>query len=187
MLDGDDALLIVEKPVFQYLNPTHFTRMGFKTEIVINSNLTDVVFCRSKYLPTEPPRMAREPQRVLSHMSTSLKNYPSHMVRRYIAGVALCNLSDNIGVPIIQPLCVRLSGISQKPILDWDYEPVYGKNQPVPITDEVRISYYEAWGIPPALQVAYEEDPLPLLSPDDLLRTFYALPTEPVDYVSSRI
>lgn len=180
MLDGDDAVIIIEAADYRRLDHSHFDRCGFKTVIEVTSDIQQMQFCRSKLLLTDPPRFAREPQRALTHFSTSLKAYPQHIVSRYLAGVGLCELASSAGVPIIQPIAYAMSRLSDKPILEWDFKSVFGLPKVLPITDEVRVAYADAWGIDPMTQCLLEKEYTPPSGPCDLKSYYDSLPFGPI-------
>nr|WKV34071.1 MAG: RNA-dependent RNA polymerase [Riboviria sp.] len=162
LVDGDDAVLIVEKLDAQYLDSKHFSRMGFETQLSYTTELEGVEFCRAKLLLLDPPRFAREPWRALSHLSSSLKSYSGSGIPRYLAGIGLGELAASNGVPIIMPIALKMSTLSKKPIYDEGYIVRYGDaGKLAPITSAARIAYWLAWGITPTEQERIEAEYTP--------------------------
>lgn len=157
LADGDDMCAIIEEEDLASLDFELFRLFGFDVKVDISTNEADIMFCRSKLLPVDPPRFAREPVRALSNIATSLKQYYGEGINRYLAGVGQGQLSVSNGVPILGPIALKMSSLSNKPIYDESYMARYGPPAEIlPITDEVRVAYAEAWGISPTQQIELE-------------------------------
>lgn len=180
MLDGDDSIVTVERASLSRLDPAHFTKCGFETKMEVVYNLSEVEFCQSKYLPTEPPRFSRNPLRALSRLNISIRDYHGRGWYRYQAGVGLGEMATNQGVPILYEVGKKLASLSRRPIFDSEtcYK-VQVEMEELPITDEVRDAYYLAWGITPSQQIAIESSYTPYLRarPSELIQQFLSLPT----------
>lgn len=165
LLDGDDSVVIIERAMLARLLEmfSHFERCGFSTQLVVVYDLCEVEFCRSKLLPLDPPRFARDPLRLMSNFAVSNKTYTGVGRLNYMAGLGLCEMSASAGVPIAQALAQAWSVLGPKPIFD-DYKlSQYGiAAEAIPITDEARIAFYEAWGVTPTMQVAIESQITPM-------------------------
>lgn len=164
MVDGDDAVLVVERSEFAKLNTEHFWKCGFSTEITEFDGLNNIEFCRSRLLMLDPPRFAREPWRALTHMATSIKFFHNKGKERYLAGIGLGELAASNGVPIIMPIALAMSKLSDKPILDDCALVGYGDvGDIINITDDARMAFWHAWRISPQEQIEIERSYTPKL------------------------
>lgn len=178
LLDGDDSIVTVERSNLARLDMGHFSKFGLTTKINVVHEITSVDFCQAIYLPSEPPRFARNPLRALSRYNISIRNYHGEGWFRYLAGIGLGEAAVSVGVPILEAIGHKLAALSTAPI--FDTETWYKSNQSgtkVAITDEVRMHYYSAYGIAPEQQIAIESDYTPnLRSSSELLQEFLSLP-----------
>lgn len=183
ILDGDDSIIVVEKAQLQLLRRDHLRRCGFSSEIQVVEELTSVEFCQAKYLPTEPPRFARNPIRALSRLNISVKNYHGAGWARYQAGIGVCESMSNQGVPILYAIGQKLAALSKSPIFDTDQlyriESVSTRLD-AKVTDDVREAFYQAWGITPSEQRLIESEYTPALNvaASELLQAYFSLPSD---------
>nr|WKV33488.1 MAG: RNA-dependent RNA polymerase [Riboviria sp.] len=159
LLDGDDSVVVMEMRDLPQIDFGLFDRMGMKTEWSVATEIEDVEFCRSKLLPLDPPRFAREAHRALSNQSISLRTYSGKDAwQRYLAGVGAGEMAASNGVPILGPCARKLAALHTNPI----YDPSYGfKGTPgdyIEPTMDARIAYWKAWGITPQEQLQIEAD-----------------------------
>lgn len=139
MLDGDDAVIIMERESLNSLDYTHFERMGFETKINFTSNIHEVEYCKRK-LVGENPVFVRDPIRALSHMSITDRNmHPLHY-KRYISGIFDCERLSNMGVPIFR----NLPQMNLKPFTDTEY---HRKMQPIEAVNVTVQQLSIAWNI----------------------------------------
>lgn len=182
MLDGDDSVVIVERSSMYRLDMDHFGKCGFETKMEVVYDLVDVEFCQSKYLPTEPPRFSRNPIRALSRLNISVKNYHGSGWRRYQSGIGHCEMAVNQGVPILYPIGLKLARLSKRPIFDTEMEYKVSSVEicDIPITDEVRVAFYQAWGISPYEQIAIESEYTPHIRAPavELIQSYFSLPED---------
>lgn len=157
-LDGDDSIVIVEAADFSKLDMNHFSRFGFKTKMGTTRDVTQVEFCQSRLLPSGPV-MARNPFRALSHLAVSIKGYPAKTWPRIQQARGMCEALGSSGVPILEAYGKALM-CGVKPLFDdQDYQKwlVARTTEKREITDEVRLEFYNAWGIDPYSQELIEE------------------------------
>lgn len=181
ILDGDDSIVTIERRDLGRLPFDHFSRCGFETKMEVVYDISEVEFCQSKYLPTEPPRFSRNPLRALSRLNISLRNYHGRGWRRYQAGVGLGEMATNQGVPVLYAVGEKLASLSNRPIFDSEVAyKVQVETTKLEITPAVRDAYYIAWGISPKQQELIEATYTPYLQarPTELLQCFLSLPDE---------
>lgn len=178
ILDGDDSIVIVEKAQFHLLDLNHFSKCGFETKMSFTSNISEVEFCQSKYLPTTPPRFSRNPLRALSRLNVSVRDYHGEGWKRYQAAIGLGEMACNQGVPVLYEVGRKLSQLSSKPLHDTEtgYK-IKVTTSNVVVDDTVRDAYYEAWGITPAQQKLIESTYTPYVraDPELLIQSYYSL------------
>lgn len=149
-LDGDDSVVIVEKSdVDQIMQGfDHFAYCGFKTECSVVHELHHVEFCRSRLLPSDPPRFARDPIRALSNYSVSEKDYAGDSRLRYLAGIGQGELAASCGVPVLQAFAVARARAHAKPMFLEHLHYAYGPPcEPMTIDMDTRIAFEQAYGI----------------------------------------
>lgn len=160
LVDGDDSVVVIEERDLPKFNLDKFRSLGMHTECQIVRELYDVEFCRSKLLPLDPPRFAREPRRALSNLNVCLKNYQGKAVLRHVAGLGLCEAAASQGVPILGPIAHKMAACSDRKLYDddaWYRHYVDGPIKEMEITDEARLAFMLAYGITPAQQVMVEQ------------------------------
>ncbi|QKN22631.1 RNA-dependent RNA polymerase [Erysiphe necator associated tombus-like virus 9] len=157
-VDGDDSVAIIEKDQFDKLDFREWLSLGFNTEWSTTDDLNQVEFCRSKILHTRVPRMVRDPRRLLSNYTATVRYYPKKVWHRYVKGQALGELSQSRGIPIVTPIMEKLASVPGRPIMDpdtvWKFQ--NGDDREVDITQEDREIFEDMWGIPANVQVAIE-------------------------------
>jgi len=177
LVDGDDALLFVERQNLNTLSSAiypHYFEFGMEMEIAdVAYTMEDIDWCQTKpVLMGETWMMVRDPVRTLSHVLVSKKWQP-HRQRDYMAAIALCEMSLNRGVPVLQAMSEALwRNSSQNPtVLDserkealfsrvlsfnsWEGLVHKGIN-PSPISASTRLSFQAAFGIDVSEQMAWE-------------------------------
>lgn len=159
-LDGDDSIVIIEKADLPKLDFTHFARWGFKTKWGVTENVAEVEFCQSRLIPSVPT-MARNPFRALAHLAVSVKGHAPVTWPKIMAGRAICEMVGSRGSPILheygKALLRTLPGGTKVVFEEIDKWKAVRGTEEKPITDEVRIDYYNSWGIDPYMQELIEE------------------------------
>lgn len=178
MLDGDDSVVVIERRNMHKLDYDHFQSCGFETTVTVASSIDEVEFCQSRFLPTNPPRFARDPIRALSRLNVSVKDYHGKGWLRYQAGIGMAEMAVNNGVPILYEVGYKLSLLSNSPIYDTEMHYKLQLHQPLPIDDDVRQAFSRAFNIPPALQIKIESEFTPYLRsrPAELIQSYLSLP-----------
>lgn len=160
LLDGDDSIIIIEKfdlPKFDY---QYFETMGFETKLDYTENIHKAEFCQCRIIFTgQGPLFVRNPERALSHTQCCRKHYAHFQYPQWLAAVGECELAMNSGSPIMQKFGQQLSSVSKIKLYDEDYKwkmEQHAGYKATPITEQARITYYEAWGVSPYLQQLIE-------------------------------
>jgi len=103
--------------------------------------------------------MVREPMRLISRATVCIENYTGDQLRDWYAGVGLCELSCNAGVPVLQSFARFLMRCSSKPMYnigrDFEYHRIKGNFSDV-ITDEARVTFYQAFKMDVSTQLELE-------------------------------
>lgn len=163
-LDGDDAVIILEKPDLNLLKINNFAHFGLITKINIQTELQRVEFCQSRIIFNNGPIFSRNPIRALSHSMISRKQYTPKSSCEYLRGVGECEESVSYGIPILHKLSRLLQEASPRAFYDSDmlWRMAHGESmRKCEVTDEARMSFYLAWGITPQLQLHIEASLLP--------------------------
>lgn len=160
MLDGDDAVLILEQSDLHLFNPTYFEMLGFDSKVQIVNSLEQIDFCQSKIILADRPVFSRNPERVFSHSQVSRKSYPKHRWLDWLSAYGLCELATNQGVPVIQAYGHQLAELSYNPLFDEDMKrklmDLTITRKLKPITVDARATYALAWGVPLDIQLLLE-------------------------------
>lgn len=194
--DGDDCLLIVEREDLPYLRGlrNHFALMGMDLTVEDPVHcLEEIEFCRSHpVFNGERYVMCRPPMDGMYKDLSTVKNerYPHYRccVGRSVreAGTLL-----HQGLPIGQELYRLLPSCARGKDVVMEYgwgRGLRGPSSHTTVTPEARASYYQAYGITPAEQIALEEKLKKIPTVECIYkRKFvnnYEPPTNCVDYLS---
>lgn len=99
-VDGDDALVFIERSDLDKINPKFFNLLGFQTDVEV-CELNTFVFCQAKLIRSDPPTLARDPRKVLSNLQISLKEYTPSYWPKIFQGKLICEYWANQGVPYV--------------------------------------------------------------------------------------
>lgn len=167
--DGDDCLVIVERKDFNItstLLPKIFLTYGQELKIEnVADTLRSIVFCQSRVCNNGLGDVfIRDWRKVLSNACCGTKNWNDpNLVRPMMGLVGRCELALNRGVPILQAFALALLRISGGKTASLDkfastglvcrikYEFGGLDNIPtdaLPITDEARLAFEEAFDTP---------------------------------------
>nr|QTJ63617.1 RNA-dependent RNA polymerase [Phasmatodean tombus-related virus] len=153
-LDGDDSVVIMESTSLSRLDMHHFEKFGFETKMTVTSEYSQVDFCQCRPVADT---LCRNPERVLSNMMVTLKNYPNERMSAYLSAVGMAEVSCSSGMPIIQAAALTLvSGAPKWEDEVWQKYVSGGCRNATPVTDEARLDFYEAFGVEPDLQISIE-------------------------------
>lgn len=156
LVDGDDSIVIVEQG--EEFSTDFFQEYGFKTKLEVTNSLERAEFCQSRVVYTDPPTFVRNPCRAMSHASIAV-DMEANDINGWLEAVALCEISCNSGVPVLQTFAESLrTGYRPKFTPDMCHRMALETfRNAKPITDEARASFSRAWGIDPTLQRELEE------------------------------
>jgi len=169
--DGDDCLLLLEEEdlasVLQQL-PNLVLEMGHELKVDnIARQMEDVEWCQSKPVYDGFKwKFVRDPLKVMSTclVGTRWLGKPKHVREEFMAGLGLCEMALNSGVPVLQEYARALVRNSQaaKPRFDtnsgewWRYIRELRHRGSDVVTMDSRISFMKAFGISLDDQIAYE-------------------------------
>lgn len=171
--DGDDTVLFVPKSELDALKRTiagFFADFGFVMRVDGTADVIErVEFCQSRPVRTVHGwTMCRSPRKTLANdlVSCRIRSVPSALV--HMGAIGGCGLSLYSGVPVIQEFYTwcRDHGTTSRATTGPDYRRLgvvrdaraYAPRDRAPITDEARVSFFKAWGVPVAAQLAIEAE-----------------------------
>lgn len=167
ILDGDDAVLIIEREHRHMFSMEGFKSFGFSTKASIFDDISQVEFCQARLVDCNPWKFVRNPLRAISNQTVIHKPYSMGLMARYLAGVGLGELSVSNGVPIMQRQGQRLAESSDIPYFTeddiWRMQMLGTKPHVRPITAAARVTFANAWGLSEGLQMAIEQTLPPLM------------------------
>lgn len=158
-IDGDDAVVVIDRKDLLLVNLDDFGLCGMKTEIIIREGINDMRFCQSAIMQlADGPCMVRDPLRSLSRGAWSCAMCPP---KGYTAMVGTCEARVNNGVPMVDTF-FRKQSEPTKDIM-WTLmgynsaRDMYSRpEEPIPITDDVRSQFAELFGIDAVTQQDFE-------------------------------
>lgn len=106
-IDGDDAVVVIERSDLNKIDKSYFCKLGFETKVEIESTY-NFEFCQSKLIRSQPPIMARDPRKVISNLQVCLKRYSPSQWPALLQGKLVCEFWANQGVPFICSMISRL-------------------------------------------------------------------------------
>lgn len=156
LIDGDDAVIIVEQG--EELDVSHYAKMGLVVKAKRTDDIHQVDFCQSRLVFRPEPLWVRNPKRAMSNTAMCKRHYPDFS--QWLASCGECELAVNYGVPILMAYGSSLSTFSNKRVFDRDLQrrmelAVPEKDE---VTDIARLTFYQAFGTPPPLQIMLEEE-----------------------------
>lgn len=176
--DGDDCLVIMEEedlPNFLEQAPAMFLRYGHEIKIEnIAQELYDVNWCQSKPINCKYGwKFVRNWVKVLSTGLVSKKflNAPEWVRLEYLAGLASCEFTLNVGVPVLQEyaLAIMRNSRGAKPRFDTSSGEWFRSIREnrlyrslvdtvdTEITDDARETFSLAWGVSVQRQLDIEQ------------------------------
>lgn len=164
-VNGDDSMVIIEKPEksFDLTTLSFFNIFGMECECDrIAEHFEDINFCQSNPVKVNNSyRFVKAPFRTMSRSTVCPSQY-INCVDRYLAGIGLCELASNVGVPILQAWSLKLlfdSGLT-KPLgsIDKNYSLFVNEEiiQISEISNQTRQSFSLAFKIEPNEQIELE-------------------------------
>lgn len=174
--DGDDCVVFMERrdlPLFQDGLKEWFLEMGF--EMCVEEpvfEFSKIEFCQSN--PVWTPRgyvMVRKPSNAIAKdTTTTLGLLTRQHTEAWLGAVGMCNMAINNGIPVQYQLAKTMFNHGKKPknsefltyVLSWGYKERLSGIQtnyrtPHSIHPSTRLSYWNAFGLLPAEQIALEQ------------------------------
>jgi len=175
--DGDDCLLFIEREDLEMVKRevfAHFLSYGHKIKVEnVAYHFEHIVWCQSSPINYSGLgwKFVRNPWKVMMGAlgGTKWTTMPRWLRAAMINTIGSAELVLNLGVPVLQAFALALMRNSgTDTILDERYADVLSlrvkrelqtmhstmmrRYEPASITDEARISFYKAFGVPPAEQ-----------------------------------
>lgn len=100
-IDGDDSLIFMSRVESKLFNNVNFSKMGFETKWEVKDLIT-AEFCKAHVIRSNPPILARNPERVIAHLQVCLKEYGPTTWPELLQGKLVCEFWANQGVPYLQ-------------------------------------------------------------------------------------
>lgn len=173
-LDGDDSVVFSNELIDCV--PQKFFELGMETkcQLLVSPEMEDLDFCQSKpVFDGHSWRMVREPVRAMTRLGWITKRRDKAFMGRLVYSIGKCELSLGNGIPIFQAVAEKLiSAGTPKFTKETDRYlaaklEYYGpeRAQRYDIRPETRDSFFKAFGITPAEQIAVENAKLIRRSP----------------------
>lgn len=179
-VNGDDSLIIMDQDDLSKLKDlSYFNIFGMICEQDrIATVFEDINFCQCNPVEINGVyRFIKNPIRCISRNTICPSQYYKSL-DRYLAGVGLCELASNVGVPILQPWAIRMLNDSGfvKPLGKVDKTFALYTNLEVieikPISNKTRLSFQEAFGISINQQLLIENSITGLSTTNPKLQNF---------------
>lgn len=163
-VNGDDSLIMIEQTDINKLKHLDYFRifgMICKQDRIAYT-FEDINFCQCNPVSINGVyRFVKAPIRTMSRSTICPSQY-IYCIDRYLAGIGLCELASNVGVPILQNFSLRLlvdSGFT-KPLGKIDKNFALYTNLPIIEIQQIdyttRLSFENAFGISPIEQINIE-------------------------------
>lgn len=178
LVDGDDALLFISRQHLAQLESeitSHYLEFGMEIKVEETAyTIEQINWCQTRPICVGGKWvMVRDPRRTLSNVLVSKKWQP-YRQRDYMAAIALCEMSLNRGVPVLQAMSEALwrNGSKNPNILDEERkEALFGRvlafktwqdllrrgMYTTDVTMETRLSFEAGFGIAVQEQIAWEQ------------------------------
>lgn len=165
-VNGDDSIVFVRKADYENCNFTQITEqfrdLGQETKLdAVAFEIEQISFCQCKPVYINGRyRMVRDPIRTISRCSYTGLDV-ENCLDRYLAGLGLCELAANPGVPILQEFALKLieqsnfaspTTAARQHNLD-EFKP----SQYCPVTHDNRANFEKAFGFSTAEQIELEK------------------------------
>jgi hypothetical protein len=184
-VNGDDSVLFFEASELNKLKPlSYFNNFNMETECdrIVHD------FCEITYCQTSPVRVLRDqrlqwymcktPARAISRICFAPYQY-KQALGRYRAGIGLCELASNRGVPILQSIALSMLSMSDlvRPLACVDRYPAAMSGNDVGVSDiplQTRLDFQTAFNINVTEQLRIERELAGRLKKSPLLKPYIA-------------
>lgn len=163
-VNGDDSLILMDQDDLDKLKDLGFFKIFgmICKQDRIALTFEDINFCQCNPVEINGSyRFIKTPIRSMSRSTVCPSQYIK-CIDRYLAGVGLCELASNVGVPILQTWALRMlvdSGFT-KPLGKVDKNFALYTDLPTieiqPISNKTRLSFFDAFNISPNEQIFLE-------------------------------
>jgi len=168
LVNGDDSCLGLHPADLQtfidWFSPEKMREYGFETKLELAHDFQQIEFCQAKPIEIRHNiwRMVRDPIRVLSRTSVSVRKYEGKAWLSILAALGDGELACNSGVPMLQQWAMTLKKLSRGARAfknEYSYRSTLELNQRhyEEVTDCARHSFAAAFGISPIDQVIFEQ------------------------------
>lgn len=173
LVDGDDSVLVMERRDYErYANGAgeFFAQFGYTMVIEEPVDVFEqIIFCQTQPIWVgDHWRMVRDPRKALNNDYSGYQKCSSpEYVRSLFHSIGSAGLSLCSGVPVMQSFyewglrsgtSSRRDKLMEMQLHGWHHlARLEGKKKAVPVHPDSRESFYRAFGILPATQVALEE------------------------------
>lgn len=159
LVNGDDSLIFMSAHDYynKYANvniPSMFEPFGMETKLdKIAYSLIEIDFCQCSPIRTNRGlKMVRKPFRMAGRVQYTQYKLSEKSRKSYLAGLGLCELAINKGVPVLQDLAIRIIqlGDYKKPLkIVKDEGNVFSNDAAKiePVSIEARQDFCDAFGI----------------------------------------
>jgi hypothetical protein len=164
-VNGDDSIIMLDnEDMIKLKDLSFFEKFGMECECdrIVNT-FEKISFCQSSPVLIDGKyRFVKEWYRTMSRCTVAPSKYEK-CIKRYLAGIGLCELASNVGVPILQAWSIKLLSDSDlvKPLGCVDKIPAKNINSESleikNITLENRLSFSQAFDISVEEQLYIEE------------------------------
>lgn len=153
-IDGDDSIIFISRRDLERVD-LDCSRYGFETEFEVNYELSDVVFCKTRLIRSDPPNMVRDPRAVLSGLAVCLGHYHPTVWPSLLQGKIKCEIYANQGAPGIVGYLSSLVNqveavISRDDLYKWSQ---VRHHQLARVTPLAIVDYYSGWSIDPGFEI----------------------------------
>jgi hypothetical protein len=163
-VDGDDSVVIIDAAHQGKLLPVapYFESFGMEMKLEITDEFSKVDFCQCRPVNVDGHWvLCRDPSRVMVRPLWTTRVMGEKLAGRYLKGLGLGEVAVNWGLPLGAALGKQLYELGEGKPWAFEYHPgmkmrEYGRLDSPDPSDATRMSYYEAWGIPPDEQEAVE-------------------------------
>lgn len=172
--DGDDTIVILHRRDavhFERMFPLQFSRAGMSMKLENRtSQFEEIRFCQgSPIMTSDGLKFVADPMRTLSRALVSTRHFQHpQSVDPLLTQIGKCELAIHLGVPVLQAFALAMLRNSRgvesskhQPLGRWikahrEIKAHAGKIVPVPISEESRLEFEQAFGISPLEQKRLE-------------------------------
>jgi len=167
LINGDDSCLGLkpgdDEKFINWFSSIKMREYGFETKMEVVYSFEAIEFCQAKPIEIKPDiwRMVRDPIRVLSRTSVSVRRYQGKGWLSLLAALGAGELACNSGVPMLQQWALtlkQLAGGAKAFKQELSYRSTLEKScRSEEISDAARHSFARAFDISPSDQLLFEE------------------------------